>query len=356
MKDSCSAGADELSPGDQWSVFLRAESLMIRASWKRGEDFSSRRQRVFPSPDTTAHRVAAQAARPGVFTAAEKGRLLQRPRPAWYDKDALIRSPEWGRNEKKTMIEAAGQSVRSPYPCVAGNGVCAAAREDAPDGALRDVFTPSTEREPPGRLLLAPKVPSPPQGNALEAAGSSTAKRIVVGLLCGLSIFSAASYVAISTGPPAQAETVTSTVLTSSELAEAQRMGLSRETAARIKEKAGLEATLRSIPSDVAGRFKGYNPRQRAVMYKDITGKTWLGPVAVNNREAFVNGSVAGVDVFSRMDDSLDAHVKKGRLTAAEAKEMKDAIPGLKVLTAAQRNAIATVIEWECGSTASASR
>jgi hypothetical protein len=172
-----------------------------------------------------------------------------------------------------------------------------------------------------------------------------------VGFICGLALFSAASYMLSGTSAPALARGTDSSVqvvLSEAELEEAQQMGLSKETALKLKANPELEAVLRTIPREEAGRFKDYNAQQRSVMYKDITGKTWVGFVAVSNREAFVNGSVMGIDAFFRMSERLDAHVKQGHLTAAEAKQMKEGLPGLKALSPAQRDAIATVIEWEC--------
>jgi hypothetical protein len=84
-------------------------------------------------------------------------------------------------------------------------------------------------------------------------------------------------------------------------------------------------------------------------MYKGISGETSTVFFTINNREAFVKGTVMGADVFDEMGDKLDEYAEHGNISQTEAQHLKAGINDLRPLTPEQREAIATLIVWECG-------
>jgi hypothetical protein len=182
----------------------------------------------------------------------------------------------------------------------------------------------------------------------LTAISESSMKNIITGVLCGVTFLAAMGLTALpssyNTAEAAERPAVTMMAVSQ----EARQYGISEATAQKIKDNPTIEATLKSLPKQVIERFKDYSSNQKKVMYKDITGKTSLGVMKVNNREAFVKGKVMGVDVFSQMGPKLDAHAAKGEITGKEATEMKAGIKDLKALSSVQRDSIATLITWEC--------
>jgi len=250
-------------------------------------------------------------------------------------------------------IDPAGTHLRSPYASEAAPRPAGAGARIAALDAPADRFAPSPEdpARPPS-LPLCWKTASAP-----DTTADGISRKIVVGLFCGLSLFGALGISMFTGMPPASAVTpgegsISQVTLTAADLAEAKQMGLSEATALKIKANPTLEATLRSIPDGVSGRYKGFNAAQRAYMLREITGRTHVGPFSVSNREAFVKGSVAGIDAFSRMGEKIDGSQQKGELTRREAEELKAGLPGMKSLTPAQRDALATVIVWDCASRA----
>ncbi|MCE1248956.1 MAG: hypothetical protein LWY06_20150 [Firmicutes bacterium] len=185
------------------------------------------------------------------------------------------------------------------------------------------------------------------QSGFLTALSESSKRKILTGVLCGVTLFASMAIVSLPSSYNA-AEAAERPAVTVVVNQEARQYGISEATAQKVKDHPTMEATLKSLPKQVIERFKEYSSSQKKVMYKDISGKTSLGVIKVNNREAFVKGSVMGVDVFSQMGPKIEAHAEKGEITKAEAKEMKAGISDLKALSSTQRDAIATLIMWEC--------
>jgi hypothetical protein len=159
-----------------------------------------------------------------------------------------------------------------------------------------------------------------------------------------LSTFSGS--VALAAEPAAS---VSSNVVTAADEALAQRAGLTDHAVAALKADPALRARARALPSDFADLYGRFNPRQKKVIFNLIEGKTHFLFVTIHNREAFINGSVAGTDAFPQMLDKIDDQVDAGHLTRTEGDEMKASMSKLKPLTPQQRETIARLIEVDQG-------
>ncbi|MCE1248955.1 MAG: hypothetical protein LWY06_20145 [Firmicutes bacterium] len=222
--------------------------------------------------------------------------------------------------------------------------------------SVSEKFTPSSDfsREPglikPGikqNSNQAEQNIKPESGGILTAINNSAAKKILMGALCGITFMAALGVVSLPNHyNTANAADRPAAVLVVNQ--EAKQYGISEATAQKIRDNPTLESTLRSLPKQVVERFKEYNTNQRHVMYKGLSGETSTFFFTINNREAFVKGSVMGADVFNEMGSKLDEYAGNGNISRAEADHLKAGINDLRPLTPEQRDAIATMIMWEC--------
>jgi hypothetical protein len=126
-----------------------------------------------------------------------------------------------------------------------------------------------------------------------------------------------------------------------------QSYGLSAEASQAILKDPELVKSLQTLPQPVVQRYQGLNSNQKRVLGQELAGKTRLGLIVVQHREAFVKGTAMGMDAFPRMIDTLQSRVEKGHLTAAEGAPLIEAVEQMRSLTPAQRDSVATVIQLE---------
>lgn len=197
---------------------------------------------------------------------------------------------------------------------------------------------------------FAGSVPAPEAGPLRAAEAVSPSVRL--GPLRSLVVAAGFGILgAIALATPVQAEEpsrpASAASVTSAELAEARRYGLSARTAQQLAAHPETADILRDLPSDIASSYQRMTPAQKRVNYQEMTGTTRVGLMKINNRKAFVEGTVLGVDALPRMHDAIDARVEKGDLTPKEGAELKANLTRLSRLTPRQRQAIADVVVWE---------
>lgn len=127
----------------------------------------------------------------------------------------------------------------------------------------------------------------------------------------------------------------------------AQKAGLSSQTVDALRQNPELHQKALALPGNCAELYGGLNGRQRDYIANMLRGKTQVLFLTVDNREAFVNGSVAGQDAFPHMAEKIDDAVSQGRLTRPEGDSLKTSIGVLKSLTPAQRDTVATLIHLD---------
>ena len=120
--------------------------------------------------------------------------------------------------------------------------------------------------------------------------------------------------------------------------------GLSPRTLALLRKSGKLEV-LRHLPPEVSGRYEQLSSKVKQTMFQQLSGSTWGN----SHREAFVNGTVMGMDTFAYMTDQLQAQVKEGKISGREANEMKGDLQKLKRLSPRQRDAVAEMILLQQG-------
>lgn len=134
-----------------------------------------------------------------------------------------------------------------------------------------------------------------------------------------------------------------------SEEALARRARLSPDTVEALRGDTDLRGRALQLPASSADAYGRLNDNQRSVISQLLSGKTRIVFVTIDNREAFINGKVAGQDAFPHMLDRIDAEVENGKLTRPEGDQMKSSIGLLKVLTPEQRETVARLIQLDRG-------
>lgn len=212
----------------------------------------------------------------------------------------------------------------------------------------------SAAAPPPGSPFLedgfAGSVPMPEFAPPVLAGAPAAAPRfdprrtlvVMAGFgLLGVLALAGPVYAEESSRPAATA------AVTSAELAEARRYGLSEKTAQQLAAHPEVADILRDLPTDIASAYRRMTPAQKRVNYQELTGTTRVGLISVNNRKAFIEGKVLGVDALPRAHDNIDKRVDAGDLTPKEGEELKANLTRLSRLTPRQRQAIADVVIWE---------
>lgn len=147
---------------------------------------------------------------------------------------------------------------------------------------------------------------------------------------------------------PGHSVAVTQSV-SQSEEALARRARLSPAAVEALRGDADLRGRALQLPTSSADAYGRMNENQRNVISQLLSGKTRIVFVTIDNREAFINGKVAGQDAFPHMLDRIDEEVENGRLTRTEGDQMKSSMGLLKVLTPEQRDTVARLIQLDRG-------
>lgn len=120
--------------------------------------------------------------------------------------------------------------------------------------------------------------------------------------------------------------------------------GLSPKTLAAMTRSGNLEI-FRKLPPEVSGRYEQLSPKMRQSMFTQLNGSTWGN----SHREAFIKGSVMGMDTFSIMSDKVQTAVSNGELSRKEGDALRGDFQRLSRLTPRERQAIAEMFMLQGG-------
>jgi hypothetical protein len=116
-----------------------------------------------------------------------------------------------------------------------------------------------------------------------------------------------------------------------------------------VLERAGpsVASTLEKLPADVHEAYKSLAPEHKKLIASKLSGSTKVLFMTINNREAFVKGSVAGMSVFDKMESGLEKNAARYNLDAAAVAGLSRVIDHFRRMTQDQRSAVASLLEAE---------
>lgn len=120
--------------------------------------------------------------------------------------------------------------------------------------------------------------------------------------------------------------------------------GLSPKTLAAL-QKSGKLDVLRKLPPEVAGRYEQLSPKMRQTMFEKLSGSTWGN----SHREAFVKGTVMGMNTFNYISDQIQQKVASGEMSKKDGDGLRADMQRMARLTPQQRDAIAEMFILQGG-------
>ncbi len=128
---------------------------------------------------------------------------------------------------------------------------------------------------------------------------------------------------------------------------EAQKLGVSDGV---IKKLTGGNpentGELQKLMGETKKLFSRMKVKQRVDLYRGMNGTTSTMLGKVDNRKAFIDGEVFGVNVFSRMKENIQKQVREEEMTWEDGKQFKKDIDYCSKLKPEQREAIAEMVTW----------
>jgi hypothetical protein len=125
----------------------------------------------------------------------------------------------------------------------------------------------------------------------------------------------------------------------------AQTLGLTAKGAARLAHDKSLQGKAQNLPDMAKDMFASYTPAQRHLLYKAISEHSSAGLISIDNREAFVTGKALGHDAFPTIWVNIETIAQEQGLDKAQAHELKNHFLVMTTFSAADREAIASLIE-----------
>ena len=99
------------------------------------------------------------------------------------------------------------------------------------------------------------------------------------------------------------------------------------------------------MPPDVAGHYEKLSPKAKEETFKGLSGSTFGN----SHRDAFVKGTVMGMDTFKLTTDKLEEQVQAGKMTRKDFESEKANLQKLKGLSPAARDAYVEMILLQQG-------
>ncbi len=127
------------------------------------------------------------------------------------------------------------------------------------------------------------------------------------------------------------------------------RMFVSTSPPSKVQQALGrpeVQAQLGQFSSDLQARVRTLSDAQLGVLKGGMRGETKVGPFSVNNREAFIKGSVMGKSIWGNVHGNIkDACHKHNMITPGEEQALHKLIDGVSGLSREQRQKLATLLD-----------
>ncbi len=115
--------------------------------------------------------------------------------------------------------------------------------------------------------------------------------------------------------------------------------------AARAMKDAKIQAAMKQFPAQLQSQVARMSDAQLRVLHGGVSGTTKVGPFNINNRDAFIKGSVMGKSVWGNVHQSVsDANTKWKMISAEEAKSLHGVIDQAATFSPQQRTVLADLL------------
>jgi len=115
--------------------------------------------------------------------------------------------------------------------------------------------------------------------------------------------------------------------------------------AARALKDSKIQAALKQFPAQLQSQVARMSDAQLRVLHGGVSGTTKVGPFNINNRDAFIKGSVMGKSVWGNVHQSVsDANAKWKMISAEEAQSLHGVIDQAARFSPQQRTVLADLL------------
>lgn len=173
---------------------------------------------------------------------------------------------------------------------------------------------------------------------------------LLAGALLASSIFGAlvpAAHAA-EPQPPSGVSQATPAAANLSSLAHSY--GLKTDVLQKLTDQ-DVTQVLESLPSTAKSAYKQLTEQHKQLFFNKLQGSTNVLFVTVNNKDAFIKGSVAGFDTFDQMQKKLDESVASGKIDAKLQSSLTTCIQMFRQMTPTQREAVVQLLQVDLGHT-----
>lgn len=129
--------------------------------------------------------------------------------------------------------------------------------------------------------------------------------------------------------------------------AEEQVVAVQKSAVQRALRNPRAQKLLRSLPANFQSRAAGLSDAQVKVLKGGIKGETSIGPLKINNRNAFIRGHVVGKKVWPEINKQIrDARHEYSMINAREEKELYDVVQMASRMSKGQRETMAQLMDY----------
>jgi hypothetical protein len=121
----------------------------------------------------------------------------------------------------------------------------------------------------------------------------------------------------------------------------ARSFGISSQTL----QYSGASTALAKLRPEIGEMYKNLKPEHKKLIVDKLHDTSGFLFIQISNRDAFINGSAAGVNAFDEMQSALKENVADKKLDAGTAQKLSEAIDAFRTMTPQQRAAIVSVLE-----------
>ena len=177
----------------------------------------------------------------------------------------------------------------------------------------------------------------PPETVCTAAAASTTAARALrCALLVGLTLTTVAGCVCMPT------EAICQNTAGQEDAALAASYGVRPAVLARVP--AANRQELAAVAPQMRAMYRGLTTEQKRRIRDDLGKSTRIAFITISHRNAFVRGSVAGVNIFDKADRRAEDALRRGEITPDQSRQVHQATSMFRQMTPVQRQALAELM------------
>jgi hypothetical protein len=114
----------------------------------------------------------------------------------------------------------------------------------------------------------------------------------------------------------------------------------------RFMEDPRAKAILSKFPASFQKQASGLSDAQFQVLHNGTKGSTKFGPITVDNKKAFIKGSVYGKSIWSTVHQQMsDAHSKYHMISKTEADSLHKVVDSVSNFSSGQREQLVRLLD-----------